>query len=96
MRGLKRARRDMWPCGWTLAMSCGPRSSGSAYFCDGSCDTCQCGAGIMIMACSEALGWFPIFKKCGPVVGQNSLDAELGGCGMLMDNLCQWIDNCVC
>ena len=32
---------------------------------------------------------------CGPVTGQNSLDAELGGCGMLMENLRPWIDKCV-
>ena len=25
----------------------------------------------------------------------SSLDAELAVCGMLMDNLCHWIDNCV-
>ena len=49
----------------------------------------------MIMACSEILGWFPIYKKCGPVSGQNSLDAELGCCGMLTDNMCQWIDKYV-
>ena len=24
----------------------------------------------------EVLGLFPIYKKCGPVVGQTSLDAE--------------------
>ena len=42
-----------------------------------------CGAGIMIQ---------PIHKKSGPVRGRNSLDAELGGCGMLMENLSQWID----
>ena len=32
MRGLKRARRDRWLIGWTLPMSCGPRSSVSADF----------------------------------------------------------------
>ena len=58
---------------------------------DGSSDIGNCAAGIMIMACSEVLGWFHIYKKCGPVVGQSSLDAGLGGCGMLTDNLGQWI-----
>ena len=53
------------------------------------------GARKMIMACSEVLGWFPISEKCGPVWGQNSLDAELEGCGMLTDTWCQWIDRCV-
>ena len=46
----------------------------------------------MIQAFMNGLGWAPIHKKCGPVQGQNSLDAELGGCGMLMENLRQWID----
>ena len=68
---------------------------GLCGFWDGSCDNGKCGAGVMIMACSEVLGWFPMYKKCGPVSGQNSLDAELGGCGMPTDNLCQWIDKCV-
>ena len=47
----------------------------------------------MIQAFTETLGWDPIHKKCGPVRGRNSLDAELGGCGMLMDNLNQWIND---
>ena len=34
-------------------------------------------------------------KKCGLVTGQNSLDAELGGCGMLMGNLPPRIDRSV-
>ena len=64
-------------------------------FSDGSCDNGKCGAGIMIMACSKALGWFPIYKKCWPVVGQSSLDAELGVCAMLTEFLRQWMDKCV-
>ena len=68
---------------------------GLCGFWDGSCDNGNCGAGKLIMTCSEILGWFPIYKKCGPVSGSNSLDAELGGCGMLTDNMCQWIDKCV-
>ena len=48
----------------------------------------------MILACSEILDQFPICKKCGPVSGQNSVDAELGVCGMLTDNTCRWIDKC--
>ena len=36
---------------------------------DGSCDNGKCGTGIMILACSEVLGWFHVYKKRGPVVG---------------------------
>ena len=68
---------------------------GLCGFWDGSCDNGKCGVGILIQAFAEALGWIPIYKKCGPVVGQNSLDAELGGCGVLTDDLRQWIDKCV-
>ena len=53
---------------------------GLCGFWDGSCDNGKCVASTMIMACSEVLGRFPIYKKCGPVVGQNFLGAELGGC----------------
>ena len=66
--------------------------TGLCGFWDGSCANGNCGAGIFIMACSDLQGWSPIYKKCGPVPGINSLDAELGGCGMLTDNMCQWID----
>ena len=66
---------------------------GLCGFWDGSCD--NCGTGFLIMACSDLQGWFPFYKKCGLVPGQNSLDAELRRCGMLTDNLCQWIDKCV-
>ena len=34
--------------------------------------------------------------QCGPVPRSSSLDAEMGGCGMLMNNLRQWIDKCGC
>ena len=30
-------------------------------------------------------------KKCGPVEGSNSLDAELGGCVMLIESLKIWM-----
>ena len=45
----------------------------------------QCGTGVMIQAFIVSLGWVPIHKKCGPVI-QNSLDAKLGGCGVLMND----------
>ena len=68
---------------------------GSCGFRDGSCDNGKCGASILIQTFTEALGWVPIYKKCGPVLGQSSLDAELGGCGLLMENVRPWIDKCV-
>ena len=34
-------------------------------------------------------------QKMWTVTGQNSLDAELGGCGMLLENLRPWIDKSV-
>ena len=36
-----------------------------------------------------------LYKKCGSVLGADTLDAELGGCGMLMNKLGHWMDNCV-
>ena len=60
----------------------------------GSNDNGNCGRGTVIMAYSDLQGWFTFYKKCGPVPGNNSLDAEMGGCGTLMDNLRQWIDKC--
>ena len=30
-------------------------------------------------------------KKCGPVEGSNSLDAEHGGCAMLIESLKIWM-----
>ena len=34
-------------------------------------------------------------ENAGPVLGQNLLDAESGGCGMLMEKLRPWMDKCV-
>ena len=56
-------------------------------FWDGSCDDGKGGAGIMIQAFTESLGWVPSCKKFWLVTGQNSLAAELGGCGMLLENV---------
>ena len=53
-------------------------------FWDGSCESGTCGAGIMIQAFTKNLGWAPYPLKMRPQC--NSLDAELGGCGMLMEN----------
>ena len=38
------------------------------------------------MAYSDLHGWLTFYKKCGPVPLNNSLDAEMGGCGMLTDS----------
>ena len=46
------------------------------------------------MAFSDPHGWFPFHKKCGPVPGKSSLKAEMGGCGMLIDNSQQWMEKC--
>ena len=78
--------------GWTLPKLRGQRLLDLVDFWDGSCDNGNCGAGILIMACSGPKGWSPIYKKCGPVLGFYSWDAELergGGKGegsMQMDN----------
>ena len=63
---------------------------------DGSCENGTCGAGIMIQALTKILGGTPIHTKCGRVRCRNALDAELGGCGMLMENLSQWVDKSLC
>ena len=68
---------------------------GVCGFWDGSCDNGKCGTGIMIQAFTKTLGWVPIYKICGSATGQNFLDAELGGCGMLLENLRPWIDKSV-
>ena len=57
---------------------------------DWSCDN-----GIVIMAFSDLHGWSACYKKCGPLPGVNSVDAELGECGMLVEKLRRWIDKCV-
>ena len=52
----------------------------------------RCGARIRIQVFTQTLGWVPVHKKCGPVRDRNSLDAQLGGCGMLMASVNQWIN----
>ena len=69
--------------------------TGLCGFWDGSCDNGKCGAKTMIQALTKTLGWVPIYKKGWPVTGQDSLDAERGGCGMLLENLHSWIDKSV-
>ena len=68
--------------------------SGICGFWDGSCNEYYCGASMNILLFTPATGWITIFKKCGPVPGNNSLDSELGGCAMLMENLNIWLRKC--
>ena len=35
-------------------------------------------------------------KKCRPVPGKNSRDAEISGCSKLIEKLMEWVDKCVC
>ena len=46
----------------------------------------------MIQVFIKTLGWATVQQQCGRDLGLNSLDAEQGGCGMLMENWSQWID----
>ena len=55
--------------------------------CDGSCNDKVCGAGSTISFFIQGLGWVTRYKKCGPVKGSNSLDAELGGYAMLTESV---------
>ena len=50
---------------------------------------------MLIKVSTQALGLVQIDNKCGPVPGQNSLDAEIGGCAMLMGSLIQWVEKCL-
>ena len=68
--------------------------TGVCGFWDGSNDNGKCGGGIVLMAFSEPHGWFTFYKQCGPAPGNSSLDAEMGGCGMLIDNVHQWMEKC--
>ena len=52
-----------------------PEVTGLCGFWDGSCDNGNCGRGIVIMAYSDLHGWLTFYKKCGPVPGNNSVDA---------------------
>ena len=61
----------------------------------GGCERGACGAGTLIQVFTQTLKWATVYKKCGPVPGQNSLDAGKGGCAVLMSNGSQWIDKCL-
>ena len=60
-----------------------PEVTSLCGFLYGSCDNGNCAGGIMIVAANSDLhGWCTFYKKCGPLLGKSSLDAEMGGCGM--------------
>ena len=44
------------------------------------------------MAFSVLHGLFPLYKKCGPVPTNSFMDVEMGGCGMLSDNVQKWME----
>ena len=65
--------------------------TGICGFWVGSCTDKVCGAGITFSFFTQRLGWVIRYEKCGPVEGSNSLDAELGGCAMLIESLKFWL-----
>ena len=73
----------------TLQMWSGPRSLACVVFWDGSCKRGVCGAGILIKVFMQAT----IHKERAGVQSK-FLDAEIGGCAMLMNSLNQWVDKC--
>ena len=91
----KLGRKDVWKNGWTLPELRDQNLPVSVGFGTAAATTAIVGGGIMIMAYSDPHGRFTFYKKCGPLPRNRSLDAEMGGCGMLMNNLRQWIDKCV-
>ena len=61
--------------------------TGICGFWDGSCNDKVCGANITISFFIQGLGVGYAVQKYGPVEGSNSLDAEPGGCAMLIESL---------
>ena len=59
--------------------------TGLCGFWDGSCQKGVCGPGMLMKIFTQALAWARLTKKCGPVPGQSSLDAEIGGCARNRD-----------
>ena len=68
--------------------------TGICGFWDASCSDNICGASITILLFTKGARWVTRYKKCVPLPGTNSLDAELGGCGMLMESLITWLRKC--
>ena len=46
---------------------------------------------MLIMTFTQSSEWTTIHQKCRPVPGKDSLDAEIGGCSMLIESLNQWV-----
>ena len=43
------------------------------------------------------MGWATIYKKCGPMPGKNSIDAEIAGCSVLVESLKKKVGHmCAC
>ena len=77
VRGLK----DEWVNGvefvWSQQEFCG--------FWDGKCRKHGRGAAMWVKVFTQSLGWHTVHKKCEPVLGGHSLDAEIYGCSMLIE-----------
>ena len=72
-RGLAEEWVDTAPITWHEVLSiCG--------LWDGSFDNGKCRSGIVLMTFSVLQRWYPFYKRCGPVPGNSSMDAEMGGC----------------
>ena len=53
-----------------------------------------CGAGMLIEVFTQALGWVTIHTNADRCLTPNSLDAEIGGCALLVSNWNHWVDTC--
>ena len=69
----------------------GDEVTGICGFWDGSCNNNMRGAGIAFLLYTRDTGWITWHKKCELVPGTNSLDAERGGCAMLIESLQEWL-----
>ena len=71
----------------------GPKLLSCAGFWDGSCERGVCGAGMPVIKVSLRL-WdgLQFTKSADQYLAGIPLMPSLGGCAILMDNVCQWID----
>ena len=86
-KGVKRSSGRVIPRMW-----CGPKLPACAGFGTAGVSEARAVQGIMIQVFTKTLWWATSHKECGPAPGRNPLDAELGGCAVLMKNLGQWTD----